>query len=223
MTNLIDLMRIADPERVAELAEDQKLNLPFHISWEDKEGKIIGCNDTQAKSVGYEKGSDIFGCTNYDLYWRDFAPMLRQHNLSVMYHEKANVFIEPGFTRLGEESLVLSYKTPVKSKYNQQVIGIMGVCFWMKKKELFDKLFSDNSPQHVIIDEDGNKLTHRQIQCLYYLSQGLTDKEIAKKLTLSPKTIEHYILILREKFNARNRIDLAVKYIQLNFQPEAKS
>lgn len=51
-------------------------------------------------------------------------------------------------------------------------------------------------------------LSVRQQQCLYYLAQGMTQKSIAAQLTLSPKTIEHYIVDIKNKLNCSTQSEL---------------
>lgn len=52
------------------------------------------------------------------------------------------------------------------------------------------------------------KLTQREKQVLELISQGLSNIQIAKKLYLSPKTIEKYVSKLLSKTQSRNRTEL---------------
>lgn len=54
-------------------------------------------------------------------------------------------------------------------------------------------------------------LTRRERQVAMLLSQGLTTKEIAADLGLSPRTIEVYRAKLLQKFKAKNGIELLAK------------
>lgn len=54
-------------------------------------------------------------------------------------------------------------------------------------------------------------LTPRQRQCGILLLQGHTQKEIAKHLALSPRTVETYINQLRQKLECRNKAELILK------------
>ncbi|MFD1746272.1 autoinducer binding domain-containing protein [Rhizobium helianthi] len=49
------------------------------------------------------------------------------------------------------------------------------------------------------------ELTQRQMEVLRLLSDGLTSNEIAKALQISNHTVDWYINVIQEKFNARNR------------------
>lgn len=55
------------------------------------------------------------------------------------------------------------------------------------------------------------RLTRRERQVAMLLSQGLSTKDIAQTLRLSPRTIEVYRAKLLEKFDAKNGIELLAK------------
>ena len=57
------------------------------------------------------------------------------------------------------------------------------------------------------------KLTKRESQVLQLISEGFSNKEISKKITLSSHTIDSYRKSLLSKFNARNTADLIKKAI----------
>lgn len=58
-------------------------------------------------------------------------------------------------------------------------------------------------------------LTHRESQVLQLIVSGLTNKEIAKTLILSSKTIETHRLNLMKKLNAHNSIELLKAAIKI--------
>jgi DNA-binding NarL/FixJ family response regulator len=54
------------------------------------------------------------------------------------------------------------------------------------------------------------QLTVREEQILIELKQGATNKEIARKLALSEKTVKHYMTSVLQKLRARNRVEAAL-------------
>jgi len=53
-----------------------------------------------------------------------------------------------------------------------------------------------------------SSLTHRQIECAQFLVKGLSAKEIGRKLSLSPRTVESHLDVLKGKFRIKEREQL---------------
>ncbi|MCF6272945.1 MAG: PAS and helix-turn-helix domain-containing protein [Rhodobacteraceae bacterium] len=68
--------------------------------------------------------------------------------------------------------------------------------------------FADISGQRPEVE-----LTPREKQVVMRLGQGLTSKEIARELSLSPRTIDDYRARLLRKFNVRNIAELLARII----------
>lgn len=54
------------------------------------------------------------------------------------------------------------------------------------------------------------RLSAREDQIVKLLLRGKTNKEIASQLQISEKTVKHYMTILMQKLNARNRIEVVL-------------
>ncbi len=54
------------------------------------------------------------------------------------------------------------------------------------------------------------QLTMREEQILKEVAAGLTNKEIARKLSLSEKTIKHYMTNVLQKLQVRNRVEAVI-------------
>jgi DNA-binding CsgD family transcriptional regulator len=57
-------------------------------------------------------------------------------------------------------------------------------------------------------------LSPQRSQCLLYLVQGKTVKEIARAMNLSPKTIEHYLELLRKELGCKSSKELIIFYAE---------
>lgn len=55
-------------------------------------------------------------------------------------------------------------------------------------------------------------LSSRQKECLFHLVRGMTIKQVADTLKLSPRTVEHYIEAVKAKLDCNTRFDLIEKY-----------
>lgn len=54
----------------------------------------------------------------------------------------------------------------------------------------------------------GIYLTGREEECAILLLQGLTLKEVAKQLRLSPRTVEFYLKNIKSKLNCRTKFQM---------------
>jgi DNA-binding CsgD family transcriptional regulator len=52
-------------------------------------------------------------------------------------------------------------------------------------------------------------LSRRQHQCLRLVGKGLTSKEIARQLGLSPSTVDNHVRLAMDKLNVANRMEAA--------------
>ena len=56
------------------------------------------------------------------------------------------------------------------------------------------------------------ELTEREGQILAQVARGLTNKEIARALSLSEKTVKHHMTNVMQKLQVRNRVEAAMVY-----------
>ncbi|MFV0572192.1 MAG: response regulator [Xanthomarina gelatinilytica] len=76
------------------------------------------------------------------------------------------------------------------------------------------KKYVDNNILEMLEIETWMRVSKREREVIELLSQGLTQKEVADRLCISPKTIEVHTRNLFERFEVKNTTELAVKYIQ---------
>ncbi|HBX53800.1 response regulator [Pseudomonas sp. UBA2684] len=62
-------------------------------------------------------------------------------------------------------------------------------------------------------EKRGVDLTHREEQIIREVAKGLTNREVAAKLSLSEKTVKYYMTNVMQKLHARNRVE-AVTAVQ---------
>lgn len=62
------------------------------------------------------------------------------------------------------------------------------------------------------------RLTSREEQVLRLLLQGKTNREIAEALSISDKTVKHYMSMLMQRLNARNRIEVVLTAQELGME-----
>ena len=70
-----------------------------------------------------------------------------------------------------------------------------------------------------LIAINGDTLTNRELEVLDLVKQGLTNKEIARSLSLSPSTVRKYTISIYDKLQVSNRTQAAAKARQLDLGP----
>lgn len=63
-------------------------------------------------------------------------------------------------------------------------------------------------------------MNSREEQIAVHLLQGRTNREIAQRLGLREKTVKHYMTLLMQKFDVRNRLELALHLRQRGAAPK---
>ena len=62
-----------------------------------------------------------------------------------------------------------------------------------------------------------DKLSKRESECVCYILRGMTTKQMANVMCLSPRTIEGYILNIRNKLDCKNRYEIMSKVLGDSF------
>ena len=60
------------------------------------------------------------------------------------------------------------------------------------------------------------ELSHREVQILTLIGQGLSNKEIGQKLDIKEKTVKHYVTNILQKLQVRNRTEAALLLQRIN-------
>jgi DNA-binding CsgD family transcriptional regulator len=125
---------------------------------------------------------------------------------------------------------LLASKAPMYMR--RKVIGIIGCVVWIPQSEVLDALGNQlhthypAAPSYLFTEasisisqstatECGQALTQRQSDCLFYLAQGKSAKEIAEILNISKRTVEHHINAVKSKYNCFSRSDLVAKAMSI--------
>lgn len=156
---------------------------------------IHACNDTFCQMVGYAKPA-LLG-QSFRLFYQNDGAFEQIRNIGL------NHLMEKG--NYSDERLV-------RHKDGSQ--------FWCRFRAI--TLTPDQplartilSFAHIPEQIPGTSLTRRERQVVGLLSKGMTSKEIARNLSLSPRTIEDYRTTLRKKFGAKNTTELLSQLMRL--------
>lgn len=119
------ILRI-DKEQTQSTLENILANMPGHVYWKDKNGVYLGCNNRQARSLGFQFGFEIVGKTDFDLPWgENTAEQFRRNDLHIMETNETEIIEEKSQVD-GKEAIVLSHKSPMLNKQGE-ITGILGI------------------------------------------------------------------------------------------------
>lgn len=157
----------------------------------------------------YESSFLMWDHFNFGPYQKSYEYLRNQHNL---YH---------GLTIIQQHGVYCDFFLFATHDRNATINN-----FYLNNKELFleflekfyeelNEIIADVSRCRIVLpikkteSADAHKLfSPRQLECGRLVTKGLTSKEIARELKLSPRTVEDYIHILKKKSGAKNRAQL---------------
>jgi DNA-binding CsgD family transcriptional regulator len=195
---------------------------PNHAYIKDAKGAYLESNLAQTISFGLKKSSDVIGMTDKDFLSESEASTLRTTDTNIIKSERPIIAAEICTFPNKAPTIMISHKMPLKNKAGK-VIAVFGTSTPLENllsngsesfspfQEIQATLISFLLPQKI---NQVKILSKREKECLQYLTRGMTAKQIARILNLSPRTIEFYIENMKNKLECHNRIELVAKAIQ---------
>ena len=112
--------------------------MPGHVYWMDKEGIYLGCNDNQAKSIGFDSRQEIIGKRNTEIRGFMIPEVLDPINKEVMGAGKTIVIEEPAILNDGTEATFVSTKAPIYN-YKHEITGMVGISIDITNLKIAEK------------------------------------------------------------------------------------
>ncbi len=163
--------------------------LPYCVCWKNMDSEFMGGNQAFLNACGYKTVDSLNGKSDFDMPWCDsHAEKYRTDDNEVLLGKSKLNYIETQLQASGKVVTVLVNKTP---RYDSagKIIGL--ICGY---NTIFSNQLVENLPT-------------QQYKCLMYTMQGLSAKQIAKKLQLTSRTVEYYLGLIKKKLGARNKFE----------------
>ncbi|MDR3492769.1 MAG: LuxR C-terminal-related transcriptional regulator [Gammaproteobacteria bacterium] len=196
--------------------------LPYSVYLLDKHGTTVNINEIGAKICGFQTPELAIGKTIFDVSAGASAKDLLNNCESVLQQESVKLFDEFNTRFDGRLLHFLSVKYPCYDT-SHQLQGTLGVSIVIGEHPLAEAithlthlgLLPKNTPPKLAISlKLGNvSLTPREQECLEHTVKGYTAKQIAKKLSISPRTVEEYINQIKLKFDVGSKQELIQKVL----------
>lgn len=68
--------------------------LPQRVFWKDKHHRYLGCNKLFAQDAGYTSPAELLGKTDFDLAWKDMAPIYQREDSLLMQQNTSKINVE---------------------------------------------------------------------------------------------------------------------------------
>jgi DNA-binding CsgD family transcriptional regulator len=199
-------------------------SLPYSIYLLDANGTTLKINEVGASICGFNSPSQALGKTIFQVSKGNTAKDLLDNCDAVLKQESVQIFDEFNMRYDGRFLQFLSIKFPCYDcKYQLQ--GLLGISIALGEHPLADAITTltdlrllpkHTSPQnHTIVLNLGNVLlTPREQESLEYTVKGYTAKEIGKKLSISPRTVEDYINQIKCKLGVSTKQQMIQKVLE---------
>ncbi|MDX1901287.1 MAG: helix-turn-helix transcriptional regulator [Gammaproteobacteria bacterium] len=176
---------------------------PAYVFWKDTDSVYIGCNEMLAYALGLLSPKKIIDKTDYDLSTtREENEKYRADDKRTMSSGQPTFNIHESQTLPdGRRITLTTNKMPFLDRRGK-IIGLLGYSI-VSKTETHELYFIRKAIE--------SGLTSRQAHCLYHLAKGKTIKQIASALTLSPRTVEHYLEVIKLKWKCEHRHQMIEK------------
>ena len=114
---------LSESRQMLELILD---TIPTHVFWKDRESIFLGCNRHFAEDAGLKSSGEIVGRTDFDLTWKEQAPLYRADDKAVIESGQPKIDYEEPQTWYDGTSLWLrTSKMPLRDS-EDNIIGILG-------------------------------------------------------------------------------------------------
>jgi DNA-binding CsgD family transcriptional regulator len=198
-------------------------SLPYSVYLLDADGATLKINTIGASICGFNTANQAVGKTIFDVSKGNTAKDLLDNCASVLKQESVKIFDEFNMRHDGRLLQFLSVKFPCYD-CNYQLQGLLGISIVLGEHSLADAITKltglELLPQHtnpqnqtITLNLKNIILTPREQECLDYTIKGFTAKDIAKKLAISPRTVEDYINQLKLKLGVCTKQQLIQKVL----------
>lgn len=197
------------------------LQLPLSIYFIRADSINANVNEHDATLCGFDSVKMAIGKKCFSNFTQKSAEITTKNDNEVVRTRRIKISEEDVVLSDGNISRpTLSIKFPWYNNVNK-IIGLFGCSIILGKHPLADSLSTvtnlgllntiENVSSHIGTEIDENYLSKRQLNCAKLLLTGMTTREIAVFLNLSPRTIESYIENIKIKLHCQNKTELIIK------------
>lgn len=185
---------------------------PGHIYAKDVNGLYLVTNATFLKTIQLSCPAELIGQDDKFAVGLEFADDLMDNDRFVMCKRADLSIVERGPSATGKGIEYFTKKMPIYDDIGN-VLGVLGYSHPITKKnfKLGEIIVESLNTVTELCSQNYKELSVRQIECLYYLLRGMSNKEIGALLQISSRTVESYLEQVKIKLRCLNTSDLIRK------------
>lgn len=113
--------------------------IPQRLFWKDREYRYLGCNRVFAEDAGLQSPEEIIGMDDFELSWKESAPLYRADDREVMEKDISKINYEEEQVREDGSRLWLrTTKLPIKNDRGE-IVGVFGSYEDITKEKLAEE------------------------------------------------------------------------------------
>lgn len=196
------------------------LKFPCSIYFDNVHGSIQQLNEHNVELCGFDSSARAIGKKYFSSFHPQTTHLLLKNDHRVMKTEKMEICEENLHQFDYPIKHALSIKMPWYNNQNK-IAGLFGFSIILGKNTLADSLALiakmglfipiENLIASIGCEMKGMYLSKQQKLCGQLLLTGISTKEIARRMKLSPRTVESYVDNLKTKFKCHNKTELIIK------------
>lgn len=186
-----------------------------YVFAKDVNSCYLFCNEYLAEIAGLDSPAQIVGKTDAQLCWHKNAIFFRKGDLITMNREGWFNVREKQLRQCGLVDILIS-KYPLLDK-DGKCIGVIGSYIDVNAKDSFNKQTA--KPQQISrfhCNSMEKYFTKREIEVFMQILMGKTSKQIAQKLCISSRTVEHHTNQIKYKLDCDYKSEIIVAAIRNN-------
>jgi PAS domain S-box-containing protein len=189
-------------------------NAPIPIFMKDLEGKYLYANSACEEATGIPR-ERFLGHTDSDIHSPEIASIARDTDLLAMRSPTPNK-TERTVLLNGEERTFVAFKFRIVND-RDEVIGVCGISI-----DITDNIRTEHAHgverQRIASEEFFPRLlaslTPQEANVLNLLAEGLSDSQIAERLTLTNGTVRHHVSHLLKKLRKQSRTQAVIEMLK---------
>ncbi len=210
-------------EKVAILNESESQNLPLIYVIKDDQERFQFMTEIAAIHTGAQSSAELMNRTfrDFNCEAADFAQEFTYYENLCKEQRSETLLLSLIPSAAGAQISLICNKPIINEK--GKVEGVETWAQILPSDACIDKIVEGyqylSSTQSQSLESTSHKgvLTVREQECVYYLTRGLTFIEIAKKMHISPRTVESHVINIKAKLHVKTRSELIVKACELGY------